>query len=156
MKGSASIRFKQAFACLAAAALLLLPASSAFAFAPGAAGSYLIATTGHGAGHVTVTPTAQASGTFAAEITVNIHGAAPNTTFSIQRTPDLVPDGICTGPLIPFGVSLTTKADGAGATSFHFERGAPFVAGVQFDVAFRVIGSDGTVLQGDCMRVTVQ
>jgi hypothetical protein len=105
---------------------------------------------------VIVSPSAEDHGTFAAEITVNIHDAAPNTTFSVWRTPDLVPDGICTGPLLPFGVSFTTSAGGAGATYFHFERGAPFVSGAKFDVAFRAIGSDGTVLQGDCMTVTIK
>ena len=80
-----------------------------------------------------------------------------NSLFRLSGTaPDLVPDGICTGPLLPFGESFTTSAGGAGATHFHFERGAPFVSGVQFDTAFRVIGSDGTVLQGDCMTVTVK
>ena len=154
MKTSSSSLIKHALGFLAAASMLLLPASSAFA--GGAAQSELVATTGQGAGRVIVAPTAQDHGTFAAEITVNIHDAAPNTTFSVWRTPDLVPDGICTGPLLPFGESFTTSAGGAGATHFHFERGAPFVSGVQFDVAFRAIGSDGSVLQGDCMTVTVK
>jgi hypothetical protein len=154
MKASHSILFKHALTFLAAAGMLLLPASRALA--DGVAQSELIATTGQGAGRAIVSPTAQDQGTFAAEITVNIHDAAPNTTFSVQRAPDLVPDGICTGHYIPFGETLTTSAGGAGATNFHFERGAPFVSGIQFDVAFRAIGSDGTVLQGDCMTVTVK
>ena len=154
MKTSCSGLFKHALGFLAVVGMLVLPVSTAFAH--GATQSELIATTGQGVGRAIVSPTAQDHGTFAAEITVNVHAAAPNTTFSVWRAPDLVPDGICTGPLLPFGESFTTSAGGAGATHFHFERGAPFVSGVQFDVAFRVIGNDGTVLQGDCMTVTVK
>jgi hypothetical protein len=154
MQTSRSSLFKHTLGFLAAVGMLLLPASSAFA--GGVAQSELIATTGQGVGRAIVAPTAQDQGTFAAEITVNIHDAAPNTTFSIWRAPDRVPDGICTGAYIPFGETLTTSSGGAGAANFHFERGAPFVSGVEFDVAFRAIGSDGSVLQGDCMRVTVK
>src|SRR5258708_1189001 len=159
MTTSRSRLIKHALGFLAAIGMVLLPVSSALA--EGVAQSELIATTGQGAGRAIVSPTAQDQGTFAAEITVNIHGAAPNTTFTLVRKPDLVPDGICTGlapnfAYIPFGETLTTSADGSGATHFHFERGAPFVSGVQFDVAFRAIGSDGTILQGDCMTVTIK
>jgi len=154
MKMPHSSFFKHALGLLVAVGLLWLPVSSAFA--DGAVQSELVATAGQGTGRAIVAATAQDQGTFAAEITVNIHDAAPNTTFSVWRTPDLVPDGICTGPLLPFGESFTTSAGGAGAAHFFFERGAPFVSGAKFDVAFRVIGSDGTVLQGDCMTVTVK
>jgi hypothetical protein len=154
MKTSRSRLFKHTVGFLAALGLLLLPAASAFA--DGVVHRELVATTGQGVGRAIVAATAQDQGTFAAEITVNIHDAAPNTTFSVWRTPDLVPDGICTGPLLPFGVSFTTSAGGAGAAQFFFERGAPFVSGAKFDTAFRVIGSDGSVLQGDCMTVTVK
>ena len=153
MKTSRSRLFKHAFGFLAAAGMLLLPASSAFA--GGATQSELTATSGQGVGRAIVSPTAQDQGTFAAEITVNIHAAAPNTTFSVWRAPDLVPDGICTGPLLPFGESFTTSAGGAGATHFLFEKSS-LVSGAKFDTAFRVIGSDGTVLQGECMTVTVK
>jgi len=34
--------------------------------------------------------------------------------------------------------------------------GAPFVSGVRFDVRFRALGSDGTVLESACMTVTVK
>jgi hypothetical protein len=132
----------------------LLPVSNAQA--TGAVESKMSATTGQGEGHVVISPTSQNHGTFAAEITVSIHNAQPNTTFSIQRAPDLMPDGICTGSYIPFGVTLLTSNDGAGAKHFHFERGAPLVSGVQFDVVFQAIGSDGSILQSDCMTVTVK
>jgi hypothetical protein len=119
--------------------------------------SDLTAIAGQGTGRVIVSSTAQDQGTFAAQITLNIHDAQPNTTFFVQRAPDLVPDGVCTGNYIPFaGVSLTTSAGGAGATHFDFHRGAPFVSGRQFDVVFRAIGSDGSILQSECMTVTVK
>jgi len=154
MKTSRSSLLKHVLGFLAAMGMVSLPVSSAFA--SGVAQSELIATTGQGAGRAIVSPTAADQGTFAAEITVNIHDAAPNTTFILVRAPDRVPDGICTGAYLPFGETLTTSDGGAGATHFFFERGAPFVSGTQFDVTFRAIGSDGTILQGDCMTVTIK
>ncbi len=113
---------------------------------------------GTGLGWVSISPTAENQGTFATEITINIRDAAPDTTFYVRRAPDLNPDGICTGSYKPFvGESLTTSAGGAGATNFYFERGAPFVSGVKFDVVFQVYTADGTtILQSDCMTVTVK
>ena len=147
----------RALVAFALLSLLMVLAPTAFADEPARAQSELTAITGLGTGRVIVSPTAQNQGTFAAEITINIHNAQPNTTFSVRRTPDLVPDGICTGTnYIPFGETFITSAGGAGATHFHFERGAPFVSGVQFDVVFQVIGSDGSVLQSECMTVTVK
>jgi hypothetical protein len=122
----------------------------------GAVESNLTATVGQGAGQVVVAPTSQDHGTFEAEITVTIDGAAPNTTFNIVRAPDLTPNGLCTGSYIPFGQTLTTSADGSGALHFSFHKGSPLVSGVKFDVAFRALGSDGTILQGNCMTVTVK
>jgi hypothetical protein len=143
-----------AFAVLS---LLMFLVPTAFADEPAHAQSELTAIAGLGTGQVIVSPTSQDQGTFAVEIAINIHNAQPNTTFSVRRAPDLVPNGICTGTTyIPFGETFTTSAGGAGATQFHFERGAPFVSGVQFDVVFQVIGSDGSVLQSECMTVTVK
>ncbi len=143
-------------AVLAAAGGILLGALAAQA----AQGTHseLTAVAGHGTGRVIVSSTAAGEGIFVAEITVAVHDAEPNTMFSVRRAPDLVPDGTCTGTsYLPFaGVTLTTSAGGAGATHFHFERGAPFVTGTQFDVMFQVLGSDGTVLQSECMTVTVK
>lgn len=122
--------------------------------AVGAVQSSLTAVSGEGAGHVVVSPVPGGAGAFDAEITVNIHGAAPDTTFSISRAPDLTPDGICTAAFIPFGESLTTSEGGSGATHFQFHRD-PFPA-TRFDVVFRASGGDGSVLEGDCMTVTVK
>jgi hypothetical protein len=118
--------------------------------------SALTAVAGQGAGQVIIASTAAGEGTLVAEITIVVHEAAPNTTFSVQRAPDLVPDGTCTGTYLPYvGVTLTTSAGGAGATHFHFERGAPYVSGTRFDVRYQVLGGEGTVLQSECMTVTV-
>lgn len=120
--------------------------------------SELAAIAGHGAGQVIVAPTAQDQGTFSAEITINVRDAPPNTTFFVQRAPDLTANGICTGTYIKnVGVTLTTDSGGAGATHFFFERGAPFVSGVKFDVVFQVYTADlRTILQSECMTVTVK
>src|SRR6478752_896792 len=59
--------------------------------------SDLTAITGQGAGHVSVSPTARDRGEiFHAQVTMNVHGARPNTTFTVTRFVDQPPDGICT------------------------------------------------------------
>ena len=53
----------------------------------GTHGQPLTALLGRGAGTVNVTPTAAVDGSFSAQITVNVHGAPPNTTLYVQRAP---------------------------------------------------------------------
>jgi hypothetical protein len=119
--------------------------------------STLTAVTGQGTGHVLVAPTAEDQGTFAVQVTVNIHGATPNTTFTVARAVDLNPDGVCTMATgwLPLG-DLTTSPGGAGAAHFEVHRGAPFLSGVRFDAVFRAVGSDGTELRSECLTVTVK
>jgi hypothetical protein len=119
--------------------------------------STLTAVTGQGTGHVLVAPTAEDQGTFAVQVTVNIHGAAPNTTFEVARAVDLNPDGVCTmaSGWLPLG-NLTTSPGGAGAAHFEVHRGAPFLSGVRFDAVFRAVGTDGSELRSDCLTVTVK
>jgi len=121
--------------------------------------SSLTAISGQGSGFVEVAPTAKNEDGFSfdAQGTVNIHGAAPNTVFTVSRRPDLNPNGVCTGSTwLPLPGRLTTSAGGAGAFHFEVQRGAPFLEGVRFDVIFRAVGTDGTVLQSDCFTVTVK
>lgn len=130
---------------------------------PGAV-SNLTAITGQGSGLVKVAPTAHdvvGSNTFDVQGTINVHGAVPNATFTVLRRVDLNPDGICTGAIwlglpVPNSPILTTSAGGAGALHFEISRGAPFVDGVRFDVQWRLAGSDGTILESDCLTVTVK
>ena len=119
--------------------------------------STLTAVTGQGTGHVLVAPTAEDQGTFAVQVTVNIQGATPNTTFAVARAVDLNPDGVCTeaSGWLPLG-DLTTSPGGAGAAHFEVHRGAPFLSGVRFDAVFRAVGSDGTELRSECLTVTVK
>jgi hypothetical protein len=145
-----------AFVLLAAVALVAAAPDAARA-QPGTQ-SDLAAVIGQGAGHVLVSPTAEDQGTFAVQITVNVHDAAPLTTFAVSRAVDLQPDGVCTGTafvLFP-GAALTTSRGGAGATHIELHRGAPFVSGVSFDVVFRAAGDAGSVLQSGCLTVTVK
>jgi hypothetical protein len=130
---------------------------SSAAAAPDGARAHLTAVSGTGSGLVLIAPTAADHGTFAVQITVNIHGASPDMTYVVSRAVDLNPDGICTlasgwltnGP-------LQTSAAGAGAAHFEVHRGAPFVSGVRFDVEFRAVGADGTELRSDCVTITVK
>jgi hypothetical protein len=119
--------------------------------------STLTAVTGQGTGYVLVAPTSEDQGTFAVQIEVNIHDAAPNVTFAVARAVDLNPDGVCTMATgwLPLG-DLTTSAGGAGAAHFEVHRGAPFLSGVRFDAVFRAVGNDGTELRSDCLTVTVK
>jgi hypothetical protein len=126
--------------------------------------SRLTAVTGTGIGMVTVAPTAHdvaAPGTFDVQGTVNIHHAAPETEFTVWRRVDLNPDGVCTGATWmklppPNEQTFTTSSGGAGALHFEIVRGAPFFDGVSFDVQWRLTGADGSILQSDCLTVTVK
>jgi hypothetical protein len=118
---------------------------------------------GSGGGMIEVSPTAHdviGPGTFNVQGTVNVHGLAPDTGYKLLRTPDFIPDGVCTGTsplMLPGNPTLTTSSGGAGALHFEVSRGAPFLDGVSFDVVFRVVDLAGnTVLQGDCLTVTVK
>jgi hypothetical protein len=139
-----------------AAAVAAVVATGAAQAEPGLH-SILTAVIGQGTGHVLVAPTSEDQGTFAVQVEVNIHGAAPNTTFAVARAVDLTPDGVCTmaSGWLPLG-DLTTSAGGAGAAHFEVHRGAPFLSGVQFDAVFRAVGNDGTELRSDCLTVTVK
>jgi hypothetical protein len=134
----------------ACAAMVAAPAAQAD---PTGAMSALTAVTGQGVGLVIVSPTSAGQGDFDARVKVNIHDAAPNTTFSITRALAF-PNTGCANPT-PFAevATLTTSAGGAGAV--EFERGMRHGPGttMSFDLILRVIGSDGTVLQSGCMTI---
>ena len=123
----------------------------------------LTAIIGQGSGNIAVSPTADNVGLnqFDGQVTVNIHGAAPNTVFTASRNADFNADGICTNPsFLAFSPAFTTSAGGAGAAHYEVLRGPPtfprFVEGAKFDVSFRVVGTDGTILTSECFTVTVK
>ncbi len=121
----------------------------------------LTAISGQGSGNIAFSPTARNvdANQFDVQITVNIHRAAPNTVFTASRNVDFIAGGICTNPtFVPFSPAFTTSAGGAGAAHYEVLRGppTPFVEGANFDVSFRVEGSDGTVLTSECFTVTVK
>jgi hypothetical protein len=126
--------------------------------------SALTAIAGQGAGFVEVAPTAHdlvGPDTFNVEGTVNVHGATPNTAFTVFRRVDLNPDGVCTGTTWlrlppPNDEQLTMSAGGAGALHFEISRGAPLLDEVRFDVQWRLVGTDGSILKSDCFTVTVK
>ena len=151
--------------------VLTVATALAGAVATGAQGepgthSRLTPLVGQGAGIVEVAPTAHdvaGPGTFDVQGTVNIHDASTETGFIVLRRVDRDPDGACTGTMwlrlpgsSPTEPDFTTSAGGAGALHFEITRGAPFVDGVRFDVEWRLVGSDGSVLESDCFTVTVK
>ena len=150
---------------LAAICAALLAAATFVAFAQADPITHVGLTTisGQGSGTIAFSPTAKNEGTnqFDVQITINIHGATPNTVFTASRNVDFNADGICTSPTFaPFSPAFTTSAGGAGAAHYEVLRGPPtfplFVEGAKFDVSFRVVGTDGTVLTSECFTVTVK
>ena len=117
---------------------------------PAGAQSELTAATGQGTGRVIVSPTSAGQGTFDAQVKVNIHNAAPNTTFTVTRAVDSPADGSCTSTDFVTVATLTTSAGGAGAVEFE-RSGGPTTS---FDLFLRVIGDDGTILESGCMVIT--
>ena len=115
----------------------------------------LTATSGSGTGRIQGATTGEDQGTLVVQGTANVHGTTSNTTFTIQRSLDTVPDGVCdtSGGFVALG-TFTTSSGGAGAG--HFERHAPLPSGQAFDVLFQVVGTDGTVLESPCFTVTVK
>lgn len=129
----------------------------------------LLAIAGEGAGKVEVEAIAGTIG-FSVEISVKVHGAAPDTTFYVQRAPEvgrpLGDDGICQRadglypweqpnsvgfmpapafvtfprPLAGELKTLTTGPNGKGRAEFLFN--LPTLAdGTVFDVEFRLVDS---------------
>jgi hypothetical protein len=160
-----------------AVAVLIIPATaSASGDQHGVA---LEAISGTGSGTVNVTNTPGVPG-FSAEITLNVHGTSPNTTFWVQRAPELGrplgTDGVCQRadgldpwvgaprfvqvplPLTTPFETLTTSAGGAGVD--HFFINLPAVADTAvFDVEFRLVNSltSPTVeLRSECFTIHVK
>ncbi|MDQ4075960.1 MAG: hypothetical protein M3220_06905 [Chloroflexota bacterium] len=151
----------RAFRIVAVLVLILVAATFASTTAMARAGDHskLTAVEGYGKGLFVIAPTAAVPGTFSAEMTVNIHQAPPNTTFTVWRARDPQGDfdGVCanTNYLQWQDITLTTSNGGAGALHFHYE--APFPDGEQFNVRFQFRSTDGsTVLQSDCLSITVK
>jgi len=136
---------------------------------------------GVGSGTVNVTPTAAVDGSFSAQIEVNVHGAPPNTTFYVERAPEVGrangADGICQraageapwGPPTPNFVTFPRPAAGplvvlqtseGGAGSVHIDFAAPTIAdGTAFDVMFRLVDNltnPSNEWRTGCFTVTVK
>ena len=144
--------------------------------------STLSAIVGAGTGGVSVTPKAIPQGTFDAGIQVRLQRARPNTTFIVQRAPEIgrasAADGICQraagtspwGPADPPAPAFVTFVDGAtpytiatdgsGNGSLDFEFTAPTIlAGTLFDVMFRLVDNPETPtmeIRSGCFTVTVK
>jgi len=155
------LRHKKSVAALVGsiAGMALLSFPTAAAAEPTGAQASLTAVSGTGSGQVLIAPYAKLHGRFAAAVTINVHGASPDTTYTVTRYPDLNPDGVCTRDLGPrlTGV-LDTSAGGAGAAHFDLQLppGTPFVSGTSFDVVWELVGSDGSELVSECVTVTVK
>lgn len=144
-------------------------------------GEQLTAVIGVGSGIVNVTSTAAVDGSFSAQINVNVHDAPPNTTFYVQRAPEIgranSADGICqraaglppwgapapnfvTFPLPAAGPLVTLQTSEGGSGAVHIDFVAPTISdGTQFDVMFRLVDSltsPTNELRTGCFTVTVK
>lgn len=148
---------------------------------PGTHQSLITAVMGNGVGGLSVTPKSIPEATFVADIRVRVKGAKPNSSYIVQRAPEigrpLPSDGVCQralglppwtpadGPVaaafVTFpspGSPLMTSASGDGALDFEFS--APMIpAGTVFDVMFRFVddaASPTTELRSGCFTVVVR
>jgi hypothetical protein len=145
-------------------------------------GEDLTAVQGSGSGTVNVTATAAVDGSFSAQINVNVHGAPPNTTFYVQRAPEigrpLSSDGICqralhlapwiTPPAPSFvtfvepggGPLLTLQTSAGGGGEAHLDFAVPTILdGTRFDVMFRLVDdlvNPANELRTGCFTVDVK
>jgi hypothetical protein len=144
-------------------------------------GEQLTAVIGSGSGIVNVSSTAAVDGSFSAQINVNVHDAQPNTTFYVQRAPEIGrvngADGICqraaglppwgapapnfvTFPLPAAGPLVTLQTSEGGSGAVHIDFVAPTIPdGTQFDVMFRLVDSltsPTNELRTGCFTVTVK
>lgn len=166
-------------ALVTALAVSLVAAGTVQAHGPH--GREISAFMGEGSGKVKIETNAGTVG-FSADIKVKVRGAAPNTTFYIQRAPEvgrvLGADGICqrgrglfpwdnasAAAWVTFPVPLpgdpktvTTDSHGKGHIKFLFN--LPTLAdGTVFDVQFRLVDSltAPTIdLRSGCLTVTVK
>ncbi len=159
------------------------PAELAYDNPAGTHTAQAVAVAGSGTGGVSVTPRAVPEGYFVADIKVRIRRAVPNTTYLIQRAPEVgrasSSNGICERALgispwsssdapapafitfVPSGstapVTLVTNAAGDGSTDFEF-RAPTIPAGTKFDVMFRLINdavAPTALVMSQCFTVTV-
>ncbi len=142
-----------------------------------------VAVAGPGEGGVSVTPKAIPEGYFVADIKIRLRKATPNTTYIVQRAPEIgraaASNGICERALglapwsfadtpapsfltfVPSGqtapVTLTTTATGDARLDFEF-RAPSIPSGTKFDVMFRLINDASAptaIILSQCFTVSV-
>jgi hypothetical protein len=135
--------------------MTLLMSSRAALAATGTQSDLTDISTGQKNGRVVIASNGGGRGDFRAEVTVNLHHLASNTTFHVTRAIDLTPDGILSDPPdLPWVEIGTITTSNGGAGEAHFVRtGTP---APRFDVMLKVIGADGTELDSSVMTVTVK
>jgi hypothetical protein len=144
--------------------------------------SAITAVSGTGGGGVSVTSKSIPDGTMDVDISILLTNARPNTTFTVQRAPEIgranAADGICqralglppwspsdpaapaflTFPLGSGSATVTTAANGTGSLDFEFK--SPTIpAGTVFDVMFRLVDNEAAPtieLRSGCFTVIVK
>ena len=145
--------------------------------------STMVAVAGVGVGGMSVTPKAIPEGYFVADIKIRVRNAKPNTTYTVQRAPEIGramgSNGICERALglapwssadtpaaafitfIPAGgtapATFMTSASGDGMLDFQFQA-ATIPKDTRFDVMFRLLDdttAPTAVILSQCVTVTV-
>jgi hypothetical protein len=148
------MKYRLLFVSTAAAAGLAMFAAAALAGSSSAT-STITAVTGNGSGVMAVAMNSSDHGTFVGEITASIQDATPNTVFTVQRALDPTPTGTCDS-LGAYEVQGTLTVGSAGAGAAHLEKRSPAPSGTIFDVLFQFVGSDGSLLESNCLTLTVK
>jgi len=148
------MRYRTLAVSTAAVVATLLSAGAALAGSSSGT-SPITAVTGSGTGTMAVAMSSKNHGTFVGEITASIQNAAPNTVFTIQRALDTTPTGTCDS-LGAYEVQGTLTVNDAGSGAVHLEKETPAPSGFTFDVLFQYVGSDGSLLQSNCLTLTVK
>lgn len=158
------------------------PVDTTYANPAGTSTATAVAIIGSGEGGVSVTPKS-GSGNFVADIKVRVRKGMPNTTYIIQRAPEIgrpnSSNGICerglalapwssadapaasflTFSAAPTGSAITLVTNGAGDGSADFQFAASTIpTGTVFDVMFRLINDAAAptaVILSRCFTVTV-
>lgn len=144
--------------------------------------SAMTAVRGSGSGGVSLTTKPIPEGSMAVDISIVLNNARANTTYFLQRAPEvgraLAADGICqralglspwsasdpaaatflTFPLGTGSATITTTASGTGSLDFEF-RSPTIPAGTLFDVMLRLVDNETaptTELRSGCLTVSVK
>ncbi len=148
------MKYRLLFVSTAAVAGLAMFAAAALAGSSSAT-SPITAVVGSGSGVMAVAMNSSDHGTFVGEITASIQDATPDAVFRVQRALDDTPTGRCDS-LGAYELQGTLAVNDVGAGAAHLEKRSQAPSGTTFDVLFQFVGDDGSLLESNCLTLTVK